>query len=186
VVPILKYSASHKFIWATAFKPVFLSGVSPYSNINQKNLISYSELIEIIGKEVKGVNKTYLLSAQRMFYSIQKKSSIYFSWLEIPTIFVRRIKGEFKLLFPSKWVSKISSNKLFSSIFSLIGNYRFSYNTNSQFNGNLLKIENLLYKFGVSKIVLGTISPYVSPYIGSSPTLKQFNGKLVLSSYLAY
>jgi uncharacterized radical SAM superfamily Fe-S cluster-containing enzyme len=177
---ILRYMASNKFIWTVAFKPIYLVGTSRNSNLTKKNIPSYSELLEIIGKEVNGVNSSYVLQLQKLFYSLQREfarnNPLYFSWLEIPTIFVRRKGGKLEpfppyLLGSSKILNKTA--RLIASAFSL-------------HNGGLLKLENYLFNHGIGKIVLGTIAPYVSPYVVSSPTLRQMNGKIVLSSYLAW
>jgi len=180
---ILRYMASNKLIWTVAFKPIYLPGVSKTSNLTEKNIISYSELLEIIGKEVKGVSSSYVLRLQKLFYFLQQtfahnSNPTYFSWLEIPTIFVRRNGKKLKPLFPSplikpltKILEKTITLRTFSSPF---------------YNGQLFKLENYLFNKGIGKIVLGTISPYVSPYRVTSPTLRQINGKIVLSSLLAW
>ncbi|MEM5832117.1 MAG: radical SAM protein [Candidatus Aenigmatarchaeota archaeon] len=192
IAPILRYAALHKFIWSVNFKPIYLEGVSKNSKLSKENIISYSELVKLIGRVVNGVNDSYILSTQKLFYYIQNKLAtkfppIYFSWLEIPTIFVRRNNSNFKPLISKDLVNLLLpffSNNYSDLIFKFLPSEKFIYS--NSVDAYLLKIEDFLYRRGVRKIVLGLIAPYVSPYITSSPTLKQLNGKIVPSSLLAW
>ncbi len=182
---ILRYMASNKFIWTVSFKPVYLPGASKTLRLTEENIPSYSELIELIGREVKGITTSYILQLRKLLESIQysfAKSSnpIYFTWLEVPTIFVKRKGNKLKPLFPQSllslilpYVKKLNRVATLPSIFS----------HNSE---GIFKLEEYLFRRGIGKIVLGTIAPNVSPYISSAPTLKQLKGRVILSSYLAW
>jgi len=179
VGPILDFAASHKFIWTVSFKPIYLNGVSPHSGLSKANLISYSELLNLIARKIPGINLDYVLSLRKMLSTIQqslarKENPIYLSWLEIPTIFVRRENGRFKPLLPSG-IAKLFSRQPFSSIF------KHTLSAKSY-----LQLDELLYKLDIRKVTLGTISPYIPTFLTTSPTLMQLNNRIVFSSYLAW
>jgi uncharacterized radical SAM superfamily Fe-S cluster-containing enzyme len=179
VGPILNFAASHRFIWAVSFKPLYLGGVHPNSKLNETHLISYSQLLELIGEKIKGINLDYLLSLRNIFLNFQKslankEKPVYLSWLEIPTIFVKREREKFRPLFPSTIVrlfSKLSASSMVKYLMS---------------SKNYIQLDELFYKLGISKITLGTISPNVSSYLTTSPTIVQINNKLTFSYYLAW
>jgi molybdenum cofactor biosynthesis enzyme MoaA len=177
--PILEFAATHGFIWTVSFKPIYLTGVSPHSELNETNLISYSELLNLIARKIKGINLNYILSLRKMFSIIQqslanKNNPIYLSWLEIPTIFVKREKGRFKPFFPSSLMKLLSKQPISSIV-------KHTLSTRSY-----LQLDELFYRLGIRKITLGTISPYVPTFLTASPTLRQLNNKIVFSSYLAW
>jgi uncharacterized radical SAM superfamily Fe-S cluster-containing enzyme len=177
--PILDFAASHPFIWAVSFKPLYLGGIHPNLDLNESHLISYSELLKLIEEKIEGVNLNYLFSLRNMLFNFQKylaikEKPVYLSWIEIPTLFVKREKRKFKPLLPSTIV-KLLSKPLISPIFKY-----------SMLSKNYIQLDKLFYKLGISKITLGTISPNIFNYLTASPTIVQINNKLMFSYYLAW
>jgi len=182
---ILDYAISHSFIWTTSFKPLYLPGTNPSSNFNKNNILSYSDILNLINEKFEEIDYNYILLTQKIFLSLQKmlaskKFPIYLSWVDLPSIYISRNGDKSRPVFSYKTLEKMSdileSDSMKFSLKSLLKKLPF----------NLDILENSARRGKIFRILLGGIMPQISSYHPPIGMLCQKNNKLALYSYLAW
>jgi molybdenum cofactor biosynthesis enzyme MoaA len=182
---IIDYAASHEFVWAASFKPLYLPGTCPSAKFEKHHVLSHTEILKLINEKIEEVDLDYIRLMQKVFLSMQKSLAgrsrpIYLSWVDLPCVYMVRKGSAYQPLFSYETLDKIQNmleTATAAGVMSAISKILpFSLNST----------ENLARQRKIFRIQLGCIMPQTSSYSPPIGMVCQKNNELKLYSYLAW